>query len=192
MKKEIFTFSTKDICEISVLCALAIVLDRFIKIPLGITGGSINISMVPLFIIALRHGPFKSFIAGGIVYGFITCLLDGYGLVCYPLEYFVAFGAVGIMGIFAKKINILMKSKNTYNFILSVILMFLITAIIATIRVFGATIDSMILWDYTFGPALIYNATYIYPSALGSLIILIVILPTISILNIAMPSTHLK
>ena len=43
MKKETFTFSVRDICEIAIMSALAIVLDRFVKIPIGSTGGSINI-----------------------------------------------------------------------------------------------------------------------------------------------------
>ena len=90
--KKVFGFTVKDIAEIAILSALAIVLDRLVRIPLGATGGSVNISMVPLYVIALRHGWFKSFIAGGVIYGLITCLFDGYGLICYPLEYFVAFG----------------------------------------------------------------------------------------------------
>ena len=71
--KKTFGFTVKDIAEIAILSARAIVLDRVVRIPLGATGGSINISMVPLYVIALRHGWFKSFIAGGIVYGLITC-----------------------------------------------------------------------------------------------------------------------
>ena len=75
--KKTFGFTVKDIAEITIFSALAIVLDRLIKIPVGITGGSINISLVPLYVIALRHGWFKSFIAGSIIYGLITCLFDG-------------------------------------------------------------------------------------------------------------------
>ena len=59
MKSSFFKFSVRDIAEIAVLCALAVVLDKFGKIPIGSTGGSINISTVPLFIIAFRHGWFK-------------------------------------------------------------------------------------------------------------------------------------
>ena len=90
MDKKTFTFDVRDMVEIAMLCALAIVLDRFLKIPLGPTGGSLNLSMVPIFFINLRHGWFKGFVAGGLIYGLITCLLDGYGMACYPLEYFMA------------------------------------------------------------------------------------------------------
>ena len=80
MKNAIFGFSVKDIVEISMLVAISILLDKFVKIPFGLTGGSINIAMVPLFVISLRHGWFKTLISCGVVFGFITCLLDDYGL----------------------------------------------------------------------------------------------------------------
>ena len=51
MKKATFGFNINDIAEIAILCSLAIVLDQFCKIPLGATGGSINLSMLPLYII---------------------------------------------------------------------------------------------------------------------------------------------
>ena len=75
MKKSVFGFSVRDIAEIAILVALALGLDK-LKISVGATGGSVNFAMFPLFVIALRHGPFKGFIAGGIVYGLISCLLD--------------------------------------------------------------------------------------------------------------------
>ena len=83
--KKTFGFSIKDIAEIAIFSALAIVLDRVVRIPLGATGGSVNISLVPLYVIALRHGWFKSFIAGSIIYGLITCLFDClYCHLCVP------------------------------------------------------------------------------------------------------------
>ena len=71
MKKGLFEFNVRDIVEIAIFCALAIVLDTFVKIPLG-PSGSINLSMVPILVIALRHGWFKGFVAGGIIFGFIS------------------------------------------------------------------------------------------------------------------------
>ena len=43
----------RDIAEDGMLIAMAIILD-FIKIPIGATGGSINLQMLPLFVIALN------------------------------------------------------------------------------------------------------------------------------------------
>ena len=69
-------FSVKSMTEIAVLVALALGLN-YLKIPLGATGGSINLQIVPLFIIALRYGPAKTFIASGLVYGLLS---SWYGL----------------------------------------------------------------------------------------------------------------
>ena len=46
MKKATFGFNINDIAEIAILCSLAIVLDQFCKIPLGATGGSINVTII--------------------------------------------------------------------------------------------------------------------------------------------------
>ena len=115
MKKATFGFNINDIAEIAILCSLAIVLDQFCKIPLGATGGSINLSMLPLYIIALRHGWFKGFIGGGIIYAVTTCIIDGYGFQFFPLEYFVAYGSVGILGIFANFIYKKFNKNNKYK-----------------------------------------------------------------------------
>ena len=109
MKSSFFKFSVRDIAEIGVLCALAIVLDRFVKIPIGATGGSINIAAVPLFIIAFRHGWFKGLIGAGVVFSLATCLLDGYGFQYFLFDYFIAFGSIAIGGLFGP---IIFKSFN--------------------------------------------------------------------------------
>lgn len=83
----------RSMAEVAVLSGLAIGL-QFIKVPLGATGGSVNLGLIPLFMVALRHGPAKGFLAGGIVFGLVTCLTDGYGFHTYPFDYLVGFGSV--------------------------------------------------------------------------------------------------
>ena len=190
MNKSVFKFNVHDMVEIAMLCALAIVLDRFLKIPLGPTGGSLNLSMLPIFFINLRHGWFKGFIAGGIIYGFTTCLLDGYGLVCYPLEYFVAFGSSCILGIFAKYIN---KNFNTSKGLaMSFVIVILSVLSWATIRFFAASIDSVLIYGYDFKAAMLYNLPYVYISAIGCLVILLGLLYLIVKLNKIYPTSYLK
>lgn len=190
MDKTTFTFNVRDMVEIAMLCALAIVLDRFLKIPLGPTGGSLNLSMVPIFFINLRHGWFKGFIAGGFVYGLITCLLDGYGMACYPLEYFVAFGASAVLGIFARYIN--NNFDNKKGIIISHLLVVLSVAVWATIRFFAASIDSVILYEYTWEAAFIYNLTYVYFSAIAVAVVTCGLLYLIVKLNKMYPTSYLK
>ena len=109
MKRIIIVFSI-----ILGISATVVAQPRAAGIRIGATGGSINLAMLPLLIISLRHGPFKGFIGGGIIFGFITCLIDGYGLITYPLEYFLAFGIVGILGFFSHFIHKSMEENKTY------------------------------------------------------------------------------
>lgn len=259
MKSGFFKFSVRDIVEIAVMCALAVVLDKFVKIPIGSTGGSINISAVPLFLIAFRHGWFKGFIASGIVFGLITCILDGYGFQYFPLEYLLAFGSIALGGLFGKMIfkyftkksvtggiinkimlvlvlivsvavaylmvrvlfdylatkteigDVLSKIiaiivggvfglmifeyfyKKTYiERIISIALVIASVGIFFVIRTFGATIDSMIFYEYPFGAALTYNLSYIGPTCLVVGAILCLLLPTIKNLNRLYPTEYLK
>ena len=190
--KKTFGFNVHDIVEIAMLSALSIVLDQFLKIRIGATGGSINLAMLPLLIISLRHGPFKGFIWGGIIFGFITCLIDGYGLVTYPLEYFLAFGIVGILGFFSHFIHKSMEENNTKKIILSYVLIFLCVGVMLCVRLMGATIDSMLLWEYEFVPALVYNISYIGPSVGIVFAVFCLLLPIIVKINRFIKSSYLK
>ena len=89
--------------ECAILVALAVVLS-LLKAPLGAEGGSISLVMVPLIIIALRHGPVWG-IGAGLVFGFVKCVTGGglgYGLPSVLLDYVLAYGAVGVAGFFRK------------------------------------------------------------------------------------------
>ena len=148
---------TREIAEDGILIALAFILN-LIKIPLAAGAGSINLQMLPLFIIALRHGPMHGLVCGGIVYGLITCLTDGYGFACYPFDYLIGFGSVVVMGFF--KPLILSENQKFYNLKGEIFL--LVAGILATlVRLVGSTASSMIVYKYTFAAALAYNAVYI-------------------------------
>ncbi len=196
MKKETFTFSIRDITEIAMLCALAIVLDKFVKIPIGATGGSLNIAAFPLFVIALRHGWFKGLIGGGIVFGLISCLLDDYGMQCYPFDYFLAFGSVCILGIFGNYINNTLNNGRKIDIVKAYGLIILSVCAFALIRLAGATIDSMLFFNtdgtLTIIGALIYNASYVLPSAGLVLAIIILLVPVILSLNKTYPTKYLQ
>lgn len=154
--------TVREIVEEGVLISLAFVLN-FIKIPVGPTGGSINFQMLPLMIIALRHGPQHGFIAGGIIYGLLTCLTDGYGFACYPFDYLIGFGSVAVMGFFRK--FIFSKEQNTYNF--KGIIFILIAGLLSTVvRYIGSNVSSIVVYGYTLKAALEYNAFYIPLSGL--------------------------
>lgn len=148
--------SIRDISEIGILSALAIAL-QFIKIQVGADGGSINLGLVPLCLIALRHGPVKGFIAGGLVYGIITCLTDGYGFQTYPFDYLIGFGSVAAVGFFSK---LSFSGKDGWN-PLGFLYIFIGVVLATAIRLVGSTISSMVIYGYDLVSALAYNGVYI-------------------------------
>lgn len=179
-KKE--TFSVANLTEIAVFSALAIAL-QFIKIEIGATGGSINLGLIPLFFIALRHGPVKGFFASAFVYGIITCVTDGYGFYTYPLDYLVGFGGVAVLG-FARQ-YVFRKDKD-----FTIPGFFIITGgvIIATlIRYVGSTTSSMVNYGYGFIDALVYNGIYIPVTGAVSLAAMLLLYPAIGRLNRLFP-----
>ena len=59
----------REMTEVAMLIAFALILDMpFLKFKIGAQGGSISFTMVPLFVIAWRYGPIKSFIYIALVY----------------------------------------------------------------------------------------------------------------------------
>lgn len=159
----------KEIVEEGVLIALAFVLN-FIKIPIGPTGGSINFQMLPLMIIALRHGPQHGFIAGGIIYGLLTCLTDGYGFACYPFDYLIGFGSVAVMGFFRKQI--FGEDQKGYN-AKGIIFILIAATLTTTVRYIGSNVSSIVVYGLNLKGALTYNAFYIPLSGLISALALI-------------------
>lgn len=174
-----FKFSVKDIAEIGILVGLAIVFDKFCKIDLGLeNGGSINLAMFPLLIIALRQGWFKGFIAGGVVFGIISCLIDGWGFVWYPTDYLIGFGSVAILGVFKPLIT-----DDNYNVTWHSYAFTAVGVLCAClIRYFSCTLSGMLIADYTFVASLAENAMYVFPSFVAVLALLLALL--INILKI--------
>jgi thiamine transporter len=96
-------FDTRVLAEVSVMVALSLVLN-FIKVYQLPQGGSITLaSMVPVLLISFRRGP-KVGVFSGVVFGLAQMFLDGwfYSPVGMFLDYPLAFGALGLAGIFRK------------------------------------------------------------------------------------------
>lgn len=171
--------SVKDIAEDGILIAMAFILN-FLKISLGSSGGSINFQMLPLFLIALRHGPSHGLIAGGIVYGLLTCLTDGYGFATYPFDYLIGFGSVMVLGFF--KDLILPKDAQNYNVKGEIFIA--IGCVLGTmVRFIGSTASSMIIYSYELVPAMEYNVLYIAPSGAVAMVALMALYGPIVKLN---------
>ena len=113
-------FSIKDIVEIGILISLSLVFDQsFLKIRIGQNGGSISLVMLPLCILSLRKGFVKGFIGCGVIFGLISCFLDGYGFFTFPLDYLLGFGSIAVIGIFNKFIILILCVLYNLNIIIN-------------------------------------------------------------------------
>lgn len=195
-------YSIQEICETSILIALAVVLDQFVKIPIQANGGSISFSALPLFIIAIRYGSFKSFVASSFIFGFLTCLLDGYGFQTFPFDYLVALSGYGLVGTaynFAKRfyVNIEDKSKQRkMQFVYSSIAIIIAAIPVMFVRYAGHMISACILYGYDFindfAANFLYQSTYV-PGAVGcSIAGMILLLEPVIMINRVFPIKTVK
>ena len=97
------------LAELAMAVALAIVLDlvsKMLPVPRLPYGGSISLRMLPIFVVAFRHG-WKAGVAAGAIYGLAELLISPF--LFHPvqvlLDYPAAFGAVGLAGLKAVKLG---------------------------------------------------------------------------------------
>lgn len=96
-------FTPQLMAEISISAALALVLSFFKFTPVS-QGGSISLTMVPIFILALRRG-WLAGVMGGTLLGLINLLINPF--IVHPiqliLDYPLAYGLLGISGLWRRK-----------------------------------------------------------------------------------------
>lgn len=172
--------SIGEMAEMAVLVAMAVVLDMYVSFDIGATGGSVNFAIIPLYVIALRSGPAKGFIAGGLIFGFITCLTDGYGFYFFPFDYLLGWGSIAIIGCFRKWI--FRDGAETYD--LAGIACLSGAVLLSTlVRMIAGSVSSIVYYGYTFSAAFAYNAAYCLPTAVLGLVVMIVLFPALKRVN---------
>ncbi len=176
------TFTIKEMVELAILIGLAVIFDFFPKIKLSGGAGSIGLTMLPLFIIAIRFNFVKSFISGGIIYGLLTCLLDGYGFATYPFDYLMGFGLLAVVSLFRHLIFNESLKKWQHFLLLAVAIIFG-----GLLRILASTVSSMLIYQYSFWAGIVYNVTYIVPSLAIVTIILMLLLPSLKQMNRRFP-----
>lgn len=158
-----------NIVETSILTAFAVVLELVFKlIPFMDMpqGGSFSLAMLPILILAFRRGPLYGCL-GGVIFGIINLLIDGvlYHWSSFFLDYTVAFGLIGLAGIF----NPLLKENSNRN-----IIFLIIGSILGTfLRLCSTVLSGMIAFETPFIGSVIYNAPYIAVSALMCIVIIV-------------------
>lgn len=180
-------FAVRDIAESAMLIALAIGLDLpGLKIRIGVSGGSISFTMLPLLILALRLGSFKGFIGIGLVYGAITCALDGWGMQYFLFDYLLAYGSLCVFGLFSKPIF----SKGPKYPWFNVIFVLIGVAIACSLRLLFATLSGVIFYETGFVESLAYNALYILPSMGACIVMLAILFKPLLIVNEKFPTNR--
>lgn len=156
--------SAKELSFCAMAMALAIV-TSFIKFASLPFGGSITLfSMFFICLIGYVYG-LKVGIMTGVAYGMLQLIIGPY--IYHPvqvlLDYPLAFGALGLAGVFSKKKNGLIP-----GYILGVVGRYICHVISGYIFFASYAPDGMNPMVYTLG----YNATYILPEMIATVIIL--------------------
>lgn len=160
------------LCECSVMIAAAIVLS-FIEIQIGPSGGSINFTMLPILIIAYRQGVIWG-TGSGMIFGLIKCIIGGgigWGLPSILLDYVLAYGVIGIAGVFKRKEGRLILSavigclaRYIIHFVSGITLYAIMVP--TEIETIGTVISNA--WAYS----AIYNLIYMVPSSIVCIVLI--------------------
>ena len=158
--------SARELTFCAMAMALAVV-TSFIKFTSLPFGGSITLfSMFFICLIGYIYG-FRVGVMTGIAYGMLQLIIDPY--IYHPvqmlLDYPLAFGALGLSGVFSKKAKGLIP-----GYILGVAGRYVCHVISGYIFFASYAPDGMNPMVYTLG----YNATYIVPEMVATVIILLI------------------
>ncbi|WP_082234392.1 energy-coupled thiamine transporter ThiT [Halobacillus massiliensis] len=165
--------------EIAIFSALAILLDilPFLSFKLWAQGGSVSFAMVPVFIMAFRWG-LKGGVMTGLLLGFYQILTGAYILTAVQafLDYIVAFGVIGLAGIFAKPVWEAAKTRNLKRMITWMVAGAFVGSLLRFLGHFIAGIvfygefapPGQPVWIYS----LVYNGGYMLPAFVLSSIVI--------------------
>lgn len=182
-------FSVREIVEIGVLVALALVFDQVgpvIRIRAG--AGSINLAMLPLFIIAFRFNFIKSWIAIGVVFGLISNQMDGYGIQTYPFDYFLGYGLSVALAAFFQKLAFPKRGASAKFHHYAFFALAISVGVIG--RLLSSTISGVVLYETDFIGSLVYNGSNILPTGLITLVLLLFLYPAILVINRRFPASN--
>jgi thiamine transporter len=166
-------FSVRMLTEGGIMLALAVLLNT-IKIYQAPNGGSVSAgSMIPLLLFALRWGIGPGLILGG-TYGLLDFMFNPYFYhpVQFLLDYIIAYGFMGLAGIgYNKRHN---DNINYVGMIFGVVIAIagrMLSHVLSGVIFFAEYAGNQNPWIYS----TIYNATYLIPELIISLVVLILI-----------------
>jgi thiamine transporter len=160
--------STRALVEAGVMIALAQVLS-YVRIFEAPFGGSVTAgSMVPILFFAIRWGVGPGMLAGA-VYGVLQFLLGpkySMHILSILLDYIVAFGVLGLAGMFNKSM------KGILLGVTAGVFGRFVSSVLSGVIVFGAYApETMNPWVYS----MIYNGSYLLPELAISFFFVIIL-----------------
>jgi thiamine transporter len=177
---------TVTLVEIGLTVALSAVFSLIaVRLPINVAGGSISFAMLPILVIALRRGVAAG-VAAGVAFGLIDYFIEPY-FVAYAqvaLDYFVAFGAVGLAGLGCGAYQRAAAESRTKGAMLAIPFILLggtgrfVAAWLSGIVFFGQNAPAgQPVWLYS----VVYNLGYIVPSILLCVVGAALVLPAIEL-----------
>ncbi|HEL2111484.1 TPA: energy-coupled thiamine transporter ThiT [Streptococcus suis] len=162
--------------EIAIFSAIALIFDKLSLFTMP-QGGSVSLVMLPILLVALRHGLTTGLLTGGIV-GTIQLFYGGYFLNIFQvfLDYALSYAGIGLAGLVAP---LLLKQKDLKEASLIISLAGLLGGSVRLLATFLSGIifyadyatPGMPVWLYSFT----YNISYILPSTVIACILLILL-----------------
>ena len=160
-------WTTKDLVYMALYAALFIVLDVAVN-TLGIlqmpNGGSLGVSVIPLLMASYHLGWQKGTVVAvlSILLQYVTGPMYTPDLVGFLLDYFFAFSVYGLASLFPN-----------YKWFYSGVL------VTNLVRLICSTLSGIIVWETAPWASLVYNATYMIPTAILCLVLLPLVMPRI-------------
>jgi thiamine transporter len=172
--------------EMAMCAALAIVFD-FLPLFTAPQGGSVSLTMIPVFLIAFRYGLRQGLITGLLLAALqIVTKLSFVHIIQVFFDYIAAFTSLGLAGIVFKQIKSSLTNGNKSSATLYIIL----GVFVGSIARFICHYIAGVVFYGSYAPkgtpvelySLIYNAWYMVPSFIISAVILAIILSSAPVL----------
>lgn len=165
------------LAESGIMIALATILSM-IKVYEAPFGGSVTAgSMIPIILIGIRWGTLPGILVG-IVYGILQAVLEPYIVhpVQFLLDYPIAFGLLGLSGIYRNIKNVRLENRNMEYFgviigIFVAIFGRFISHVLAGVVFFSENAADINSWLYSLG----YNGSYLSLELVISIVIIVLL-----------------
>jgi len=184
--------------EVALSVALAAVLGLFkITLPWNFAGGSVSLSMLPIFVLALRRGMWFGILTGAM-FGVLDYFMEPYFVhpVQVVLDYGVAFAACGLAGLgapvlraAAERGQLALMGALSVPYVLLGGLGRFAASVVSGVVFFAANApEGQPVWLYS----VVYNVSYLAPSLVACAILTAVLMPALERAVPARPSTPLS